>query len=108
VTAIVSGSIDHARGGGVLTARDHQDLGCSVCQLGVVGAAHHFHTQNPEASERRVADDTSAQGISWPTIILATMATSRASSRSDSYTTSWLAPMVQRSTTSRLTVIRAP
>jgi|SRR5690349_7261199 len=55
-----------ARGGGLLTARDHQDLGCSVCKLGAVGTAHHFHTQNPEAPERRVADDTSAQSISWP------------------------------------------
>src|SRR5262249_13876887 len=55
-----------ARGGGLLTARDHQDLGCCVCKLGVVGTAHHFHTQNPEGPERRVADDTSAQSISWP------------------------------------------
>ena len=55
-----------AGGGGLLTARDHQDLGCSVCKLGAVGAAHHFHTQNPEALERCVADDTSAPSISWP------------------------------------------
>ena len=55
-----------ARGGGLLTARDHEDLGCSVCKLGVAGAAHHFHTQNPEAVERRVADDTSVHSISWP------------------------------------------
>jgi hypothetical protein len=55
-----------ARGGGLLTARDHQDLGCSVCKLGVVGAAHHFHTQNPAAPKRCVVDDTSAPSISWP------------------------------------------
>jgi len=55
-----------ARGGGLLTARDHQDLGCSVCKLDAVGAAHHFHTQNPDVPERCVADDTSAPSISWP------------------------------------------
>jgi hypothetical protein len=32
----------------------------------VVGAAHHFHTKNPESPERCVVDDTSAQNISWP------------------------------------------
>jgi len=34
------------RGGGLLVARDHEDLGSSVCMLGGVGAAHHFHSKN--------------------------------------------------------------
>src|SRR5687767_13633120 len=29
-----------ARGGGLLVTRDHMDLGCSVCELGPIGAAH--------------------------------------------------------------------
>jgi len=32
-----------ARGGGLLVTRDHMDLGSSVCSLGGVGLAHHFH-----------------------------------------------------------------
>jgi hypothetical protein len=35
------------QGRGLLTARDHMDLGCSLCSLGGVGKAHHFHTHNP-------------------------------------------------------------
>lgn len=30
------------RGGGMLTTRDHQDLGSSLCTLGGVGRAHFF------------------------------------------------------------------
>jgi hypothetical protein len=55
------------RGGGILAARDHQDMGLSLCTLGGVGAAHHFQTKNPEPDpERRVADDDGSPGISWP------------------------------------------
>jgi hypothetical protein len=36
------------RGGGMLTTRDHQDLGSSLCTLGGVGRAHFFHTRQPE------------------------------------------------------------
>jgi hypothetical protein len=54
------------RGGGLLVSRDHQDLGSSVCTLGGVGPAHHFHTKNPEPPERCKPDDTSATNISWP------------------------------------------
>ena len=55
------------RGGGLLVTRDHMDLGCSVCTLGGVGAAHHFHTKNPEPDERpRRVDDTYTTNISWP------------------------------------------
>ena len=55
------------RGRGILATRDHQDLGSSLCTLGGIGAAHFFHTQNPEPDEsRRKADDTETQNISWP------------------------------------------
>lgn len=55
------------RGGGLLTTRDHQDLGSSLCTLGGVGAAHFFHTRNPEPEEeRRNDDDPYTADISWP------------------------------------------
>lgn len=55
------------RGGGLLATRDHQDLGSSLCTLGGIGAAHFFHTLNPEPDEsRRSADDTATTNISWP------------------------------------------
>lgn len=54
-------------GGGILVARDHMDLGSSVCTLGGVGAAHHFHSRNPEPDPaRHVRDDEETQAISWP------------------------------------------
>lgn len=52
------------RGGGVLTARDHQDLGSSLLALGDLGAINHFHSRNPQQGERR--DDQDNPGISWP------------------------------------------
>ena len=55
------------RGGGLLTARDHQDLGSSLCTLGGVGRAHFFHTKHPEPDEsRHTRDDQDTQTISWP------------------------------------------
>ena len=56
-----------ARDGGLLTTRDHADLGSSLCSLGGVGRAHHFHSknQNPDES-RRVDDDNVTTSISWP------------------------------------------
>jgi hypothetical protein len=55
------------RGGGVLVARDHMDLGSSVCGLDDIGAAHHFHSHNPEHdARRRVNDDTGTPAIQWP------------------------------------------
>jgi hypothetical protein len=55
------------RGGGMLTTRDHQDLGSSLCTLGGVGSAHFFHTkhQDPDKS-RHVRDDEDTTTISWP------------------------------------------
>ena len=55
------------RGGGLLTTRDHQDLGSSLCTLGGVGRAHFFHTKHPEPDEsRHTRDDQDTQTISWP------------------------------------------
>jgi hypothetical protein len=55
------------RGGGMMVTRDHMDLGSSVCTLGGIGAAHHFHTRNldPDASLHQV-DDPYTTYISWP------------------------------------------
>jgi hypothetical protein len=51
-------------GGGVLTARDHEDLGaCLVC-LGSLGRVNHFHDRNPEPDAAR--DDQDNPSISWP------------------------------------------
>ncbi|MGO8917596.1 MAG: hypothetical protein ACLQJR_16950 [Stellaceae bacterium] len=56
-----------ARGGGLLVTRDHADLGCSVCRLGGVGLAHHFHSHNPNPDEaRRRRDDPDTLSIDWP------------------------------------------
>jgi hypothetical protein len=55
------------RGGGVLAARDHEDLGSSLCTLGGLGAAHFFHSRNPEPDDtRRSRDDVQTGSISWP------------------------------------------
>jgi len=55
------------RGGGVLAARDHQDLGCSLHGLSEIGRAHHFHTVNPDPrEENRSIDDTETRTIVWP------------------------------------------
>ena len=54
-------------GRGLLVTRDHQDLGASVCTIGGIGAAHHFHTRHldPDPS-RRARDDQQATDIDWP------------------------------------------
>jgi hypothetical protein len=55
------------RGGGVLSTRDHQDLGSSLCTIGGIGPAHFFHTKNPDPDEtRRARDDDKTQTIDWP------------------------------------------
>ena len=55
------------RGGGLMVARDHMDLGCSVCTLGGVGAAHYFHTKNPDPDPaRHRSDDRDTPSILWP------------------------------------------
>jgi hypothetical protein len=55
------------RGGGIVTARDHQDMGSSLCTLGGIGDAHYFHSRNPEPDpERHVPDDVETPTIDWP------------------------------------------
>jgi len=57
-----------AEGGGLLTARDHQDMGLWLRRINGVGAAHCFH--NPECCEpdpsRQSPDDHETGTISWP------------------------------------------
>jgi hypothetical protein len=54
-----------ARGGGLMITRDHMDLGCSICTLGPVGAAHIFHTHNI-AGPVPPPDDRGTPYIAWP------------------------------------------
>jgi hypothetical protein len=54
-----------ARGGGLMITRDHMDLGCSICTLGPVGAAHVFHTHNI-AEPVPPPDDRGSPYIGWP------------------------------------------
>jgi hypothetical protein len=51
-------------GGGVLTARDHQDLGSCLECLGSIGRLNHFHTHNPVLDGHR--DDQDTPEITWP------------------------------------------
>jgi len=54
-------------GGSLMVTRDHMDLGSSICTLGDIGAAHHFHTRNCEPDEdRHRVDDLFTTSISWP------------------------------------------
>ena len=56
-----------ASGRGLLVTRDHQDLGSSICGIGGIGAAHYFHSHNPEPDpSRRTRDDRQAADIDWP------------------------------------------
>jgi hypothetical protein len=55
------------RGGGIFSTRDHHDLGSSLCTLGGVGAAHYFHSKNPDPDEaRHIRDDQGAKTIDYP------------------------------------------
>jgi hypothetical protein len=54
-------------GGGLMVTRDHMDLGCSVCTLGGVGAAHYFHSKNLDPDDsRNCRDDPDTPNIDWP------------------------------------------
>jgi hypothetical protein len=57
----------HRSGGGILTTRDHQDLGISLCGLGEIGALHFFQSRHldPDVSQHCI-DDTDTPTISWP------------------------------------------
>ncbi|GAY15736.1 hypothetical protein [Mycobacterium sp. shizuoka-1] len=52
------------RGGGVLTARDHQDLGCCLTRLGSLGQANEFADLTVDQSH--LCDDQDTPTISWP------------------------------------------
>jgi hypothetical protein len=55
------------RGGGLMVTRDHMDVGRSLCNLGGVGAAHHFHTRNVDPEIAKAGrDDTGTPTIDWP------------------------------------------
>ena len=55
------------RGGGLLLARDHMDIGSSLHSLELVGQAHHFHSKNKERdAQRHVDDDVATTSIRWP------------------------------------------
>jgi hypothetical protein len=51
-------------GGGVLTARDHQNLGCCLSRLGSLGVVNEFHDKNVDPST--MCDDQDTPTISWP------------------------------------------
>src|SRR5262245_10060104 len=57
-----------AAGGGLLTARDHADMGRWLRSIDGVGKAHFFHDAScwePDPA-RRVRDDQETPGIEWP------------------------------------------
>jgi hypothetical protein len=59
------------KGGGILAARDHQDLGSSLCKLSgvchAIGSSHFFHSRNPDPdSTRHCIDDRDTSTILWP------------------------------------------
>ena len=55
------------RGGGIFSTRDHFDLGSSLCTLGGIGAAHYFHSINPDPDpERNRRDDDATMNIDYP------------------------------------------
>lgn len=56
-----------SKGGGLLIARDHADMGACLFQVGPIGQAHHFHSTNPDPDEaRRCRDDAETMSIDWP------------------------------------------
>jgi hypothetical protein len=57
----------HRSGGGILTTRDHQDMGICLCGLGEIGALHFFQSRqlDPDPSHHCI-DDTGTPTISWP------------------------------------------
>lgn len=57
----------HQQGGGILTTRDHQDMGISMCALEILGSFHYFNTRQNDPDPRRCqADDTFTTTISFP------------------------------------------
>lgn len=68
LTAEDSRAISNFRrlGRGLMLTRDHMDLGCSICSIEGVGAAHHFHTKNVDPDLPPERDDPYTTSISWP------------------------------------------
>jgi hypothetical protein len=57
----------HRQGGGILTTRDHQDMGISMCGLDHIGEFHYFHTAQCDPDPARCCrDDTETLSIDWP------------------------------------------
>lgn len=55
------------RGGGILSTRDHHDLGSSLCSIGGIGSAHYFHSKNQDPDPTRCCrDDDKTLNIDWP------------------------------------------
>lgn len=55
------------QGGGILTTRDHEDMGTSLCSVGGVGKAHYFNSkQNDPRDGRNKRDDTGTMNIDYP------------------------------------------
>ncbi len=54
-------------GRGILSVRDHNDLGSSLCTLGGIGKAHYFHSKHPDPDEtRNQRDDVETANIDYP------------------------------------------
>ena len=54
-------------GRGIFSARDHNDMGSSLCTLGGIGAAHYFHSKQRDPDEsRHCRDDQDTKTIDWP------------------------------------------
>lgn len=50
-----------------MSTRDHNDLGSSLCTLGGIGAAHYFHSKNPDPDKtRHRRDDQVTTNIDFP------------------------------------------
>lgn len=57
----------HQQGGGILSTRDHQDMGVSMCPLATVGNFHYFYSRQRDPDpDRCCRDDTYTTTISWP------------------------------------------
>lgn len=57
----------HQQGGGILTTRDHQDMGLSMCGLEGIGDFHYFHSQQCDPDESRACrDDAYTISITYP------------------------------------------
>lgn len=55
------------RGGGIVSMRDHMDLGSSLCSIVGIGQANFFHSTNPDPDEaRRRRDDIETDHIDFP------------------------------------------